>query len=426
MRPRKVYSRMNYMISRFCIAIFAVVVGLAAGCTTDQPLVPTQPGELVSYDYIKTYSADNLKWVTGPGLDLFFKGGTMPADAYRADLAVPQQGVKVYKVAYKSIIPEKNDQPVTAYGLIAIPENVKPGAPVVSYQHGTIFERSWTPSNPDGSIETLFMLTQFASQGYIVIAADYFGTTQGSTLPNSYFVAQSSAQACLDMYRASMEILRRENITPGKLFINGWSQGGYSTLAFLRYLELANVPVAAAATASGPADPLLFVTESMNNPSSFAAAFFVGALSNLMLSMDAYQGLDGYFEQAINPKYLEYARRLHKFEMPYDSFAVKVPHKPDSVYTAQFYEDSRIAIKPFWKMLDAGAAYRWRMRTPLRVFYSYTDEAIPWQVARIAADYQKTLGHPSAEAIDAGKNTDHRAVYIYSLINIKPWFDSLR
>jgi hypothetical protein len=410
MRPRKVYSRMNYMISRFCIAIFAVVVGLAAGCTTDQPLVPTQPGELVSYDYIKTYSADNLKWVTGPGLDLFFKGGTMPADAYRADLAVPQQGVKVYKVAYKSIIPE----------------NVKPGAPVVSYQHGTIFERSWTPSNPDGSIETLFMLTQFASQGYIVIAADYFGTTQGSTLPNSYFVAQSSAQACLDMYRASMEILRRENITPGKLFINGWSQGGYSTLAFLRYLELANVPVAAAATASGPADPLLFVTESMNNPSPFAAAFIVGALSNLMLSMDAYQGLDGYFEQAINPKYLEYARRLHKFEMPYDSFAVKVPHKPDSVYTAQFYEDSRIAIKPFWKMLDAGAAYRWRMRTPLRVFYSYTDEAIPWQVARIAADYQKTLGHPSAEAIDAGKNTDHRAVYIYSLINIKPWFDSLR
>lgn len=309
---------------------------------------------------------------------MFFTGGTMPPDAYRADLAVPQEGVKVYKVAYKSIIPEKNDQPVTAYGLIAIPENVKPGAPVVSYQHATIFSRSWIPSNPDGSLETLFMLSQFASQGYVVIAADYFGTTEGSTAPNSYFVAQSTAQACLDMYQAAMEILRRENITPGKLFINGWSQGGHSTLAFLRYLELANIPVAAAATASGPADPLLFVSESMNNPSPFSAAFTVAALSNLMLSMDAYQGLDGYFEQAINPKYLEYARRLHRFEIPYDSFAVKVPHTPDSVYTAQFYEHSRIAIKPFWKMLDAGAAYRWRMRTPLRVFYSYTDEAIPW------------------------------------------------
>lgn len=404
----------------------AILVCLMAGCSSDQPLVPIRPGELVSYDYLKTYSVDNLKDVVGTGLDKFFYRGTMTPEAYRADLAVPQQGVKVYKVAYQSIIPEKNEQQVTAYGLIAIPENVQPGAPIISYQHGTIFDRSWTPSNPDGSLETQFMLSQFASQGYIVIAADYFGTTQGSTLPNSYFVAQSTAQACLDMYRAGMEILRRENITPGKLFINGWSQGGYNTLAFLRYLELANVPVAAAATASGPADPLLFVTESMNNPSPYAAAFTVAALSNLMLSMDAYQGLDGYFEQSIDPKYLQYARLLHKFELPYDTFEAKVPHTPDSVYTAQFYEDSRTAIKPFWKKLDAGAAYRWRMRTPLRVFYSYRDEAIPWQVARVAADYQNTLGHPSAEAIDAGKNTDHRAVYIYSLINIKPWFDSLR
>ena len=66
------------------------------------------------------------------------------------------------------------------------------------------------------------------------------------------------------------------------------------------------------------------------------------------------------------------------------------------------------------------------MRTPLRAFYSLRDEAIPWQVARVAADYQRTLGNTQTEAIDAGKDADHRAVYIYSLINIKPWFDSLR
>ena len=164
--------------------------------------------------------------------------GTMKASDFRDSLAKPQQGVKLYKVAYSSIIPEKNDSVVTAYGLIAIPQNVQPNAPIVSYQHGTIFDRSWTPSNPAGSMETQLMISQFASQGYIVIAADYFGTSKESTLPNSYFVAQSTAQACLDMYRASLQVLKKENINPGKLFINGWSQGGYSTLAFLRYLDL--------------------------------------------------------------------------------------------------------------------------------------------------------------------------------------------
>jgi hypothetical protein len=270
------------------------------------------------------------------------------------------------------------------------------------------------------------MISQFASQGYIVIAPDYFGTTPGSTVPNSYFVAQSTAQACIDMYRASMTMLQQQGITPGKLFINGWSQGGYSTLLFLRALELANIPVAAAASASGPADPLLFVSSVLNNTSPFFAGFSVAALTNLMLSMDAYQGLNGYVEEAVVPKYLEKVRKLHRFEMTFNDFEKDVPLVIDSLYTDLFYADSRTATKPFWKLLDAGAAYRWRMKTPLRAFYSYRDEAIPWQVARIAADYQNTIGNATAEAIDAGATADHRAVYIYSLINIKPWFDSLR
>lgn len=408
------------------IALFLAIAGVLASCASEQPLTPSEPGSLVRVDSVGHYDVARIQAIIDIGLPLFFTDGSMKASDFSADLARPQQGVKLYKVTYNSVIPEKGNQPVTAYGLVAIPDSVKPGAPIISYQHGTIFDRSWVPSNPDGSIETQFMISQFASQGYIVICADYFGTTAGSTVPNSYFVAQSTAQACLDMYRASLEVLDQKNVTPGKLFVNGWSQGGYSTLLFLRALELENIPVAAAATASGPADPLLFVSESMNNPSKFAAPFIVAALSNLMLSFDAYNGLDGYFEQSIKPEYLALAQKLHRFEISYDSFYNAVPHRPDSVYTEQFYADGRLANKPFWKLLDAGAAYRWRMRTPLRAFYSLRDEAIPWEVASIAADYQRTVGNTQAEAINAGKDADHRSVYIFSLINIKPWFDGLK
>ena len=410
------------------ILSFAIII-LILSCSSQQTKTstqPTTPGTLVEYTFIDTFGTDKINWTINEGLDLFMTNGTMKASDFRDSLAKPQQGVKLYKVAYSSIIPEKNDSVVTAYGLIAIPQNVQPNAPIVSYQHGTIFDRSWTPSNPAGSMETQLMISQFASQGYIVIAADYFGTSKESTLPNSYFVAQSTAQACLDMYRASLQILKKENINPGKLFINGWSQGGYSTLAFLRYLDLLNIPVTGVASASGPADPLLFITQSLNNPSPFAASFGVAAVSNLMLSYDAYYNLNGYLDSSIHPNYIKQAHQLYGFNMGYQDFATQVPTQPDSVFLPQFFVDSRTALKPFWKTLDNNAAYRWRMSAPLRCFYSLRDEAVPWQVARLAVDYQRTLGHPNAEAIDAGPNADHRSVYLYSLVKVKRWFDGMK
>ena len=421
--PMPTLSHINKLVLSLAITIALL------SCSSQQTTSVTKataPGALVEYTLIDTFGTDKINWTINEGLDLFMTNGTMKASDFRDSLAKPQQGVKLYKVTYSSIIPEKNDAVVTAYGLIAIPQNVQPNAPIVSYQHGTIFDRSWTPSNPAGSMETQLMIAQFASQGYIVIAADYFGTSKESTLPNSYFVAQSTAQACLDMYRASLQVLEKEHITPGKLFISGWSQGGYSTLAFLRYLELLNIPVAGVATASGPADPLLFISESLNNPSPFAASFAVAAVSNLMLSFDAYYSLNGYFEGSIQPKYINLARQLHRFELSYEDFAKQVPPQPDRVFLPEFYTDSRTALKPFWKALDAGAAYRWRMSAPLRCFYSLRDEAVPWQVARMAADYQRTLGHPNAEAIDAGPNADHRSVYLYSLVEVKRWFDGMK
>jgi len=415
------------LLKNIALSFATAIVFLSCTSQKNKPSTqPIDPGTLVEYAFIDTLSTAKINWTINEGLDLFMTNGTMKASDFRDSLAKPQQGVKLYKVAYSSIIPEKNDSVVTAYGLIAIPENVQPNAPMVSYQHGTIFDRSWTPSNPAGSMETQLMIAQFASQGYIVIAPDYFGTSKDSQLPNSYFVAQSTAQACLDMYRASLQVLKKENITPGKLFINGWSQGGYSTLAFLRYLDLLNIPVAGVATASGPADPLLFITQSLNNPSPFAASFSVAAVSNLINSFDAYYNLNGYLDSSIHPNYIKPAHELYGFNMSYEDFAKQVPTQPDSVFLPQFFVDSRTALKPFWKTLDNNAAYRWRMSAPLRCFYSLRDEAVPWQVARLAADYQRTLGHPNAEAIDAGPNADHRSVYLYSLIKVKRWFDEMK
>ncbi len=413
--------------------IIVLLVVLFDSCTSNTKEVPPDPPQIVKYDSIGYYSKERVQAVIDSVLDVFMNNRTMKADAFRSRLTPAKHGVNLFKVTYNSKIPEKNNQVATTYGLIAIPDSILPGAPIVSYQHGTIFDRASSPSNPDGSIELQFQLSQFASQGYIVIAADYFGNTEGTKEPNSYGILGSAAQTCLDLLTASKELLRQRNISPGKLFLNGWSQGGATTNAFLQLLEKEKVPVAAAITASGPADQVIFLQKPINEPNPFVAPYFPAVIGNLLCSFEAYVGINGLAEQMIRPEYLEITRKLYNFEISFDEYYQKVLIDENKnwrtisdVFTQQFIDESKSASSPFWKAIDATNGYRWQMNTPYRCFYSYRDEAVVAEAAKIIVDYQKKLGNTTIEGFDAGPEADHGCVYLEAIINAKPWFDSMR
>ncbi|MFX8358756.1 prolyl oligopeptidase family serine peptidase, partial [Acinetobacter baumannii] len=82
------------------------------------------------------------------------------------------------------------------------------------------------------SPETQLMIAQFAGQGYIVTGADYFGMGI-STEPESFLVKASQQQACTDMIAASHSVLDQMKLASSKLFLSGWSEGGFVTMACL-------------------------------------------------------------------------------------------------------------------------------------------------------------------------------------------------
>lgn len=419
-------------------AFVALLIFITSSCSSDTRSTSTQKetGELVQYDSVGYYTNERVQAIVDSVLDVFMTGRTMQPDAFRARLLQARHGVRLYKIAYTSKIPEKNNQATTAYGLIAIPDSILPGAPMVSYQHGTIFDRSWAPSNPDGSIELQFQLSQFASQGYIVIAADYFGNTVGTKDPNSYGMSACIAQACVDMLRASKQMLAKQNIVPGKLFLSGWSQGGAATNAFLHQLEREKIPVAAAVTASGPADLVAFIQKTVNKPSPFVAPYFPAVITNMLFSFEEYYGLKGLAKESIQPQFLDAARKLYDFEMLFGAYADTVIFAKDKgtprvrsmqeIFTQQFLDDSKMVSTNFWKLINDFSGYRQLLQTPYRGFYSYRDEAVMAEVSKIMVDYQKSIGNTAIESFDAGANADHGCVYLESIIYAKPWFDSLR
>ncbi len=282
-------SRLFNCVLSISLMVMAV---FSSGCGSEStPLMPATPGLLISSDLIKTFESSDFEKVRTSELDDFFYMATKSASDYRSGLVSTYKKVALYRVAYESVIPELGNQKVIGYGLVAIPEGATNGTPIVSYQHGTVFGKEEAPSNIDHSMETKLALLQFASQGYIVIAADYFGNGPLSAVPNAYFVKASSERAMFDMHTASMTFLKKMSIAPGKLFLLGWSQGGYNTLLHFRMLEKNNIPIAGVATASALTDPSRAVIRGMFARRSFDAVYSTPVATNMIFAFEHYYQL---------------------------------------------------------------------------------------------------------------------------------------
>lgn len=383
----------------------------------------TNASNSVQYQYIGTYDLKKLNQILSSELDEFLTGSPMPYSSFKGQFQQAKYPVKLYRVKYNSVVPEFDNLPTIASGLVAIPETGTDSMPIISYQHGTVFGRNQVPSIPDESMETRMMIAQFASQGYIVIGADYFGLGI-SSLPNSYLVKQSTEQACVDMLFAAKEVIKAKKLKEGPLFLHGWSQGGWTNMTFLRKLESMDIDVKAASTASAPIDAFSCINRWVNNYQPIDAVYIPGCFSNYLFASERYLKLDGLTRFAIRPEYYQIAKDFADFKIDWLTFRKLTKDKLQDILTPEFMATGNIGNNAFWQSLEKSQVYRWRCKTPLINYYGEKDEVVPVYIATLAEGFHKLFGTGTTKAENAGPNADHRATYTYSIIHAKPWFDS--
>lgn len=266
--------------------------------------VPVAAG--VQYELIGRYDVDQLNQILTKATPAFTG---LPVTYTPA-----RNAVKMYRATYPSVIPERNNRPTIASGLIAIPETAEKSMPMVSYQHGTVMEKHAVPSFPEESPETQLMIAQFAGQGYVVIGADYFGMGT-STEKDGYMVIGSQQQACMDMYRSSLAVLAKEGISAKELFLTGWSQGGVVTMCFLEVLEKNNVAVTAVGTAAAQCDGYVMLSGFLNHPRSIDAPWVSAMFILTAFSYESY-GVPGLAKALFTEEQYELARKIYMKE-PY-------------------------------------------------------------------------------------------------------------
>lgn len=124
--------------------------------------------------------------------------------------------------------------------------------PVLLFAHGTTTDKKKNMASPaDG--EAALIAAIYAAQGYIVVAPNYAGY-ESSPLPyHPYLNLDQQAKDMVDALTAARKGFAATGATASaKLFVSGYSQGGFVSMATQRALQLAGTPVTAGAHLSGP------------------------------------------------------------------------------------------------------------------------------------------------------------------------------
>jgi pimeloyl-ACP methyl ester carboxylesterase len=245
---------------------------------------PPQPGQLLQSPPTKTGSYSVA--------DLFSLLSGNSDDAQLLKLALnPPCTVDVYHLEYETV--GGQGEATTASGALMVPGGPAPSCqgarPVVLYAHGTSTQKTYNIANLPGASgnindEGVLLAALFAAQGYIVVAPNYAGYDTSSLSYHPYLVAAQQSHDMMDALAAARSAFSVLGVNGGsKLFITGYSQGGYVALATLRAMQAAGQSVTAAAPMSGP-----------YALSAFGDAIFMGQVNgsgvlNFVFVVDSYQ-----------------------------------------------------------------------------------------------------------------------------------------
>jgi hypothetical protein len=177
-------------------------------------------------------------------------------------IGAPSCGIRVYKFSYATI--GGKGEATDASGALMVPAGAaarcRGGRPIVLYTHGTAIDRAEDmsaiadPRNPAYGSSTR-VAAVFAAQGYIVVAPNYAGYDTSKLPYHPYLDRAQQSQDVIDSLTAGRQLLRRMGgpvRDGGKLFVTGYSQGGFVSMATLQALDERGHPATAGAPMSGP------------------------------------------------------------------------------------------------------------------------------------------------------------------------------
>ena len=294
-------------------------------------------------------------------------------------------GVKAYRLEYTTT--NTDGKTVTASGAIIIPDVATPVS-LLSMQHGTITSDAGAPSNFQPGSEAASFGAVFASQGYIIVAPDYIGYGASKDLPHTYEHRNGLATASLDMIRAARDFISDKSVNWNKkLFIAGYSEGGYATMALQKKIEEetgSEFNLVASSCGAGAYDKPAFTKQIINQTTSGVASINRLYLW-VLLTYDRIYGLNRpasyYFKEPyatqIAAKGKDTDVNVSLNTIITDSFKAAINDGSDKAFTAALQDND---------------IHDWKPRTPTQLYHGDADNTVFFLNSQNAYDAMRARG----------------------------------
>jgi pimeloyl-ACP methyl ester carboxylesterase len=355
-----------------------LLLAFVVGCKTGSDPAPGTQNSFLTGSTVKAQlTPDQLKARLGSSNPIF--------------AAFVKYGVKVYALTYKTQTPD--GQTVTASGAILVPDT-QDALPMVSQQHGTITDDGDAPSNYGTGSDAYQAATVFASLGYIMVCPDYLGYGASKSIPHTYEHRQGLAQASLDMLRAAREFCQDNNVKwDNRLYLTGYSEGGYATMALLKLMEdkyPTEFNLRAVTAGAGAYNKTAFMKQIINAPTSGKAEF---------------NRLYVWVLRTYNTLYKLNRPMSYYFKAPYAAEAEKGLDANINVSLDQTFNDSfKKAIndgtdKDFAAAVADNDIYDWKPKTPLRLYHGDADDLVFYFNSKTAYDAMRARGATNVDLV---------------------------
>ena len=337
---------------------------VACGGGDDDPATPEQPPENSAPGALLSGSMVNT--ITPAQITQAFKD----PESYIQGGIVPRYSVSSYRLNY--VTTDKNGAKVTASGLVSVPvKTAGARSPVLSYQHASTFRNNQAPSIKVEAVEPPLVL---ASLGYIVVSPDYVGFGASYGVEHPYLTSSPSSRAVIDMLSAAQTWRRQAGVADnGQLFLAGYSEGGYATMAAHRAIHQQGgelkTQLQAAVPGAGPYD----VQETLDE------------------QLDRVRKLFPPLALLIDPDHLSDASESVRNEVRRLLLRQMVPEDGDVRYQTLFM-DRFLADDKAGIAAEHSVHLGWAPSVPVYLFHGRGDLTVPYSAAESARDTLRAAG----------------------------------
>ncbi|MGF1586257.1 MAG: alpha/beta hydrolase family protein [Bacteroidales bacterium] len=365
-------------VLRKVIPVLFVFLIILYSCEKERNNTNPEPEYLVESELLYEYTTTEI-------LNLLSSNAEFPQEIIQIAENLVQNGISAYRVVYETV--DINNDPILASGAVVVPTGSSP-YPAISFQHGTLNSDEDAPSY--FSSNTYLPAMVYASAGFIIILPDYLGYGVSNHIDHPYEHGKSLATASRDMLRAFKEFdLLDDGFQAGeKLFLTGYSEGGYATMALLKLLEEEHsneFKVTAATAGAGAYNKTAFAKHIMESNTRLTY------INSFLWVLDTYNNIYG-----LNRPYNHFFNEPYAGTIEAGGVFANTQRNPSILFTDEFRSGILQGTdSQFLNVLADNDNYDWKPVTPLRLYHGTDDDYVFYFNSVTAYDAMKERGSSS-------------------------------